>query len=114
MPQATTTPERRSDRAERTHASILRAAAECFATAGYARTSMDEIAERAGITKPTVYAHAGSKGELFTVTLQTVLDQLDELDLTLALSEKLDADIELDPGAYVAEARATFEVPSGR
>lgn len=44
---------------------IYRAAMKVFATRGYERATVDEIAERAGIAKGTVYYHFGSKKELF-------------------------------------------------
>ena len=47
----------RADRA----ASILRAAARAFARAGYAGTSMDDIATAAGVSKLMLYRHFNSK-----------------------------------------------------
>jgi AcrR family transcriptional regulator len=44
---------------------IFEAALHCFNENGYYRTSMDAIAERAGITKRGLYYHFKSKDELF-------------------------------------------------
>ena len=44
---------------------MLDAAVAVFSTAGFHAASMDEIAERAGISKPMVYAYLGAKEELF-------------------------------------------------
>ena len=44
---------------------ILDAAAEVFAASGYERASIDAIAARAGVSKPTVYSHFGGKEQLF-------------------------------------------------
>src|SRR5436305_2191604 len=44
---------------------MLDAAVAVFSAAGYHAASMDEIAERAGISKPMVYAYLGAKEELF-------------------------------------------------
>ena len=44
---------------------MLDAAVGVFSTAGYHSASMDDIAERAGISKPMVYAYLGTKEELF-------------------------------------------------
>lgn len=44
---------------------ILAAAEEAFLGGGYAVVTMDEIAERSGVAKQTVYAHFGSKEALF-------------------------------------------------
>jgi len=44
---------------------MLDAAVCVFSRNGYHTASMDEIAERAGISKPMVYAYLGAKEELF-------------------------------------------------
>jgi AcrR family transcriptional regulator len=49
---------------------ILDAATAVFAAQGYDRASMAAIAERAGVTKPTLYARFGSKEELFEAALK--------------------------------------------
>src|SRR3954454_6457963 len=43
---------------------IARVAARLFATQGYDATSVRTIVEAAGVTKPTLYYHFGSKGGL--------------------------------------------------
>jgi AcrR family transcriptional regulator len=48
---------------------MLDAAVAVFSAAGFHDASMDEIAARAGISKPMVYAYLGSKDELFTACL---------------------------------------------
>lgn len=48
---------------------ILRHAIVTFVENGYERASMDEVAARASTTKRTVYAHYGSKEELFRQAL---------------------------------------------
>lgn len=65
-------------RAER-HATILRGAARAFARAGYAGTSMEDIATASGITKLIVYRHFDSKEELYRAVLQRVFDRLVEV-----------------------------------
>jgi TetR/AcrR family transcriptional regulator len=45
---------------------IIREATRLFAERGYAATSVREIAEAVGVTKPTLYYHFGSKDGLFT------------------------------------------------
>lgn len=44
---------------------ILRSAAECFTRWGYKKTSIDAVAERAGVGKGTVYLYCDSKEDLF-------------------------------------------------
>jgi AcrR family transcriptional regulator len=47
------------------HDAVFQAAKAVFILRGYDAASMDEVAALAGATKATVYAHAGSKAELF-------------------------------------------------
>ncbi len=49
--------KRRAERQEETRRQIVAAAVELHTTVGPARTSVAAIAERAGVTRPTVYAH---------------------------------------------------------
>jgi len=48
---------------------ILAAAAEVFATIGYAGARVDDIAERAGINKAMLYYHVGDKERLYATVL---------------------------------------------
>ncbi|MEM9563622.1 MAG: TetR/AcrR family transcriptional regulator [Actinomycetota bacterium] len=62
-----------SPRAGRTRAAILRAASRRFGADGFAGVSMDELAAEAGVTKPTIYAHFGSKEALFETLIGDVI-----------------------------------------
>jgi AcrR family transcriptional regulator len=53
---------------------ILRVAARLYAVRGYEGTSMRQIAEAAGVTKPLVYYHFGSKEQLFSSLMREALD----------------------------------------
>jgi AcrR family transcriptional regulator len=57
---------------------ILQGAARAFARAGYAATSMEDIAAASGITKLIVYRHFNGKEELYRAVLQQVFDRLAE------------------------------------
>src|ERR671916_2630289 len=48
---------RRAERQQETRRRIVEAAVELHTTLGPARTTVNAIAERAGVTRPTVYAH---------------------------------------------------------
>ncbi len=73
--------------------SIQKAAQELFQTKGFIGTSMDNIADQAGVTKQTVYRYFESKEALFKSTLEAqrlqasndFLDALDLEDATKAL-----------------------------
>jgi AcrR family transcriptional regulator len=55
-----------------TRAGLLAAARELFGEQGYAATSLDDVAARAGVTKGALYHHFGGKAELF----QSVFEQV--------------------------------------
>jgi AcrR family transcriptional regulator len=57
---------------------IARVAARLFAARGYDATSVREIVEAAGVTKPTLYYHFGSKEGLAQALLTQPLAQLVE------------------------------------
>lgn len=67
---------RRLLRAPERAASILTAAAAVFARQGYAATTLDEVAARAGVSKLIVYRHFNSKKELYAAILDQVRDRL--------------------------------------
>lgn len=48
---------------------LLNAAQRVFVTRGYHAAAMDEIAERAGVSKPVLYQHFPSKHELYLALL---------------------------------------------
>ena len=57
--------KRRAEHQEETRRRIVAAAVELHTTVGPARASVAAIAERAGVTRPTVYAHFPDAGALF-------------------------------------------------
>lgn len=61
--------------AERRH-QLLATALATFAREGYHEASMNDIADAAGVTKPVLYQHFGSKRELFLEVLRDVGGEL--------------------------------------
>jgi AcrR family transcriptional regulator len=55
---------------------LLAAASEVFVDRGYHAAGMDEIADRAGVSKPVLYQHFTSKLELYLAVLQRHADNL--------------------------------------
>ena len=55
---------------------ILHAARTVFASHGYAKSTVDEIAEVAGIAKGTIYIYFPSKQDLFLAALREGVEQL--------------------------------------
>jgi AcrR family transcriptional regulator len=57
-------------------AQLLAAATDVFVTNGYHATVMDDIAERAGVSKPVLYQHFPGKLELYLALLERHADEL--------------------------------------
>ncbi len=57
-------------------AQLLAAALEVFTSAGYHSAAMDEIADRAGVSKPVLYQHFPSKLDLYLAVLDIHIDSL--------------------------------------
>lgn len=57
-------------------AQLLSAAQDVFAANGYHAAAMDEIAVRAGVSKPVLYQHFPGKLELYMALLETHVDEL--------------------------------------
>lgn len=71
-------PPRRAGRLASADA-ITTAATTLFLRNGYDRTSMDDIAALARVSKQTVYTHFADKEALFTAIVLATTDQVDEL-----------------------------------
>ncbi|KAF0224166.1 MAG: Regulatory protein [Rhodospirillaceae bacterium] len=72
-------------------AAMLDAAQVCFLDKGYANTSVDEVAARAGVSKATIYAHFASKDALFGAIICRRCDDQAEGLSNLSLPEGQDA-----------------------
>jgi AcrR family transcriptional regulator len=59
----------REEAARRTREAVLEAAVEVFAEVGYAGATIEQIAARAGVSRPTVFG-VGSKAQLFALARQ--------------------------------------------
>jgi TetR/AcrR family transcriptional regulator, mexJK operon transcriptional repressor len=68
-------PRGRSDRKRR---AILDAATELFLSEGFAGASMESIAARARVSKPTVYQHFADKQRLFAQIVRDTIDRFTE------------------------------------
>ena len=78
---------------------LLETAQQVFAERGFVPTSMDDVAEAAGVTKPVLYDHFGSKDGLLaaviersgTQMLEATTGAIGDLDPETALREGLTA-----------------------
>jgi AcrR family transcriptional regulator len=57
-------------------AQLLESALAVFVSDGYHSTSMDDVAERAGVSKPVLYQHFPSKLELYLALLDSACEQV--------------------------------------
>lgn len=73
----TQAPERltREEKKARTRAQLIDAAATVFARRGFVASSLDEVADEAGLTKGAVYSNFDSKEELFQAVIDERLNQ---------------------------------------
>jgi AcrR family transcriptional regulator len=76
MPEEASAGARRRLTKEERRSRILEAAAGIFSERGYEAASIDEIADRAGITKPVVYDHFSSKRQLYVSLLELYTGEL--------------------------------------
>src|SRR5262250_1966893 len=86
---------------------LLDAALEVFVSQGYHAAAMDDIAERAGVSKPVLYQHFPGKLDLYLALLDQSVDQLVQI-MSDALSSTTD-----NSQRVTATFRAFFDYVSG-
>ncbi|WP_147943942.1 TetR/AcrR family transcriptional regulator [Microbispora sp. CSR-4] len=64
-------PDKRAERSRRTREKVIQAARELFVAQGYGATSLQEVADRAGVAVQTVYFVFGNKRALFKEVVDT-------------------------------------------
>lgn len=75
---------RTKQESERTRQDILAAARKVFARQGVTRTTFEEIAASAGVTRGAIYWHFADKTELFfAMREQVAVPMIDQIDLAL-------------------------------
>ena len=109
----TTRPSPRLPAAERRR-QLLDVALAAFGKDGFHQTSMNDIAEAAGVTKPVLYQHFGSKRELYLELLREVGDRMrDAVGKATAEASTPREQVERGFTAYfqwVSEHRTGFDV----
>ena len=110
---------RTKQESERTRQRILAAARKVFARQGVTRTTFEEIAAAAGVTRGAIYWHFADKTELFfAMREQAAVPMIDQIDLALLRADGSDplAEVErfldgiLDSLENDAAARQTFQI----
>ena len=96
----TTVPRGRLSRSAR-RAQLLVAARDVFAAQGYHAAAMDDIAERAGVSKPVLYQHFPGKLELYQALLTTYADELvGQVEAALSATAENEERVEAAVAAY--------------
>ena len=91
-----TTRARREREKEKRRQSILQAARDVFFENGFHRATVDNVAERAEVSKGTVYLYFESKETILAHLLLEALDELiEELEQAYVTAESLPADEQL-------------------
>jgi AcrR family transcriptional regulator len=75
----------RTPRAERSRQRILDAAGQCFAASGYAKTTVEEVASRAGVSKGLVHHHFGTKERILEAVVERTLAKWDAVSRVEAM-----------------------------
>ncbi len=81
-------------------AQLLDLADRLFAERGFAGASMDELARRAGVSKPVIYDHFGSKEQLFAACVRRTGELLADR-VAKAVGEESDPYLQLRAGSIV-------------
>jgi AcrR family transcriptional regulator len=103
--------------AARRRKQLLDVSLEVFAERGFHPTSMNDLAEAAGVTKPVLYQHFGSKRELYLELLDDIGSRLRD-SIGKATSEAASPREQVERGfaayfRFVAEHEAAFKVLFG-
>jgi AcrR family transcriptional regulator len=95
---------------------VLELAEALFAERGYAGASMEELARRAGVTKPVVYELFGSKDGLFEVCVERAIEGLAQ-SIAAAVRAETDPEARLRAGGlaflrFAADNRVAWDLMS--
>jgi AcrR family transcriptional regulator len=96
----------RGEAAAKTRAAIVLAARQLHAERGLVATSWDDIADRAGVSKATVYRHFPSLAELVPACAQTVFDLIQPLTPEQAAGAFASMDRAADRYEHIARSSA--------
>ena len=95
---------------------LLELGEQLFAERGYAGASMEELARRAGVTKPVVYELFGSKDGVFRACVDRAVDHLAR-SVALAVRAEVDPEARVRAGGlaflrFAAENRMAWDLMS--
>lgn len=93
----------RGDQREKKRQAVLQTAARLFNERGFHATSLDDIAERLHVTKPTLYYYVRSKDEILLECVRTAL----------AMMQAGIAEVRLGGGRALDQLRACMRIYAG-
>lgn len=100
----------REQQRRQTRERLLASALEVFEARGYAESSLEEIAERAGYTRKAIYSNFSGKGELLLEIVerrfQSHIDRIDEIVSEETSASRKATDIGAVFSEYLNEERA--------
>ena len=102
-PRPAAVPNRRTSRLPRgaRRLQLLRAAQDVFVAQGFHAAAMDDIADRAGVSKPVLYQHFPGKRELYLALLEEHVSELaDRVAEAMGGTEDNRARVDAAVGAY--------------
>jgi AcrR family transcriptional regulator len=70
--------DKREAQGDATKLALIAAARDLFGERGYASTSLDDVAARAGVTKGALYHHFGGKSNLFQEVYEQVMHEVSD------------------------------------
>jgi AcrR family transcriptional regulator len=98
---------RRAEQAARTRSDVLAAAVELFGELGWARTTMNAVADRAQVSVETVYKTFGSKRNLLKAAMDFAIVGDDE---AIVLADRPEFQASAMTGSFEERLRAGFEL----
>jgi TetR/AcrR family transcriptional regulator len=94
-------PSKQTARREKTRAAILAAAQDAFAEGGFGGARVEEIAQRAGVKRASIFYYFEGKQDLYQTVLHTLVSPLlDDVRKVLSLGEQVRA---AGPGVELIE-----------
>jgi TetR/AcrR family transcriptional repressor of mexJK operon len=90
-------------RTDRKRKALLLAATEIFLDKGYDNTSMDDVAAKAAVSKPTVYKYFSDKERLFAEIVRATTGEID--DLMRVVAETMTGNTSVESGLLVLARR---------
>jgi AcrR family transcriptional regulator len=112
-PESQAVPGGKNSKRDRTRASLVEAAAQLVAEQGFERTSLEQVANRAGMTRGAIYGNFKNKEDLFLAVVATKWQPiLPPLQAGASFAEQVDILAEAVVAAMPSRRRAAIAAAS--